>query len=425
MKIFVGPHEISGIVDSIVKGFQENGVSATGVLSAKHKYEYGCNDSINVLIKLWQNLGSQRIEAYRKSKFMFVIMSSIQWVVSIFVLCWSLLKFDIFIYIFGETITNTRFELFLLKLFKKRIIFIYLGSDSRPPYIDGNYYDGSTGLKKILSRTKKIKKKIKLHEMYADAIINSPFSSHFNSKKVVNWFSIGFAKEVFPYQSFRKPDVVRILHAPSNYKVKGTKKIEILVNNLIDRGHNIEFIKIKGMPNKVVIEELEKCDFVVDQLYSDTPLAGLASEAASLGKPSVVGGYSAKSIVDICHRDDIPPSLYVCPDELETAIERLVIDHEYREKLGNDAYLFMKKRWSRELVAKRILRVISDEVPEEWLFNPKDIRYLEGAGVSRENSKVMTKAIIEQYGVQSLQLDDNHELQRAYMEYCGLYTEGS
>ena len=45
-----------------------------------------------------------------------------------------------------------------------------------------------------------------------------------------------------------------------------------------------------------ILAELARCDFVIDQLYSDYPLPGLATEAAWFGKPTVVGGYAQYAI---------------------------------------------------------------------------------------------------------------------------------
>ena len=111
------------------------------------------------------------------------------------------------------------------------------------------------------------------------------------------------------------------------------------------------------------------------------------------------------------------------PSELESAIERLVTDYKYRKELGGRAYQFMEQHWSCDLVAQKLLRVINDDVPEEWMFNPNSIDYLEGFGLSQEKSKVMIREIIEQYGIKALQIEDKPALKQDYMAYCGLSGE--
>ena len=47
-----------------------------------------------------------------------------------------------------------------------------------------------------------------------------------------------------------------------------------------------------GQPNSVVLEQLARCDFIIDQLYADFPMPGFATEAAWFGKPAVTAGYA-------------------------------------------------------------------------------------------------------------------------------------
>ena len=65
----------------------------------------------------------------------------------------------------------------------------------------------------------------------------------------------------------------------------------------------------------------ERADLVVDQLYSDVPCAGLATEAAALGRPAVVGGYAGEELARWYPADRRPPTEYTHPDGLEAAIE--------------------------------------------------------------------------------------------------------
>ena len=90
--------------------------------------------------------------------------------------------------------------------------------------------------------------------------------------------------------------LIRILHSPSSPEVKGTYLIRQAINALKAKGYPIDYVEIMGKPNTVVIAELEKCDFIVDQLYSDTPMSGFATEAAFFGKTAVVGGYGWQEV---------------------------------------------------------------------------------------------------------------------------------
>ena len=55
-----------------------------------------------------------------------------------------------------------------------------------------------------------------------------------------------------------------------------------------NEGLPLEYVEIVGQPNDIVLAEIARSAFVIDQLYSDTPMAGFAAEAARLGKPAIV-----------------------------------------------------------------------------------------------------------------------------------------
>ena len=111
------------------------------------------------------------------------------------------------------------------------------------------------------------------------------------------------------------------------------------MNNIQKEGHNIELHKIEGRAFDDVIKLIKRCDFVVDQVYSDTPLAGFATEAAWFGKPALVCGYGLQSIKKHFPPKMFPPSYTCHPKFLEDGLRVLVSDRLIREKLGKDAQL--------------------------------------------------------------------------------------
>ncbi|MFV0510577.1 MAG: glycosyltransferase, partial [Shewanella algae] len=201
--------------------------------------------------------------------------------------------------------------------------------------------------------------------------------------------------------------------------VKGTSLIETAIESLVDKGYAIDFIALSGVPNSVVMEELQKCDFVVDQVFSDTPMAIFAAEAGVLGKPAVVGGYFSEVIADYLARDDIPPVLFVDPDDLESAIERLIVDREYRLKLGESARDFLSTRWSQNVVAERYLSVIRGGVPAEWIVEPGSIAYIYGGGTSKSNLRRVLVSYANAFGVKAFGFQEKPRLEAAIMDFIG------
>ena len=79
---------------------------------------------------------------------------------------------------------------------------------------------------------------------------------------------------------------LRIIHAPSNPLVKGTRFIEEAVAILKQEGLSFEYIKIEGMTNNEARIIYEQADVLVDQLLCGW-YGGLSAELMALGKPVV------------------------------------------------------------------------------------------------------------------------------------------
>jgi len=264
-----------------------------------------------------------------------------------------------------------------------------------------------------------------LQEKYADTCINSPTTAQFQEKPFINWFEIGLPKDVSGYPSYevnsQSEQKIRILHSPSNPLAKGTPIILSAIDKLKGKGYPIELVKIEGMPNSKVLKELAQCDFVVDQLYSDTPMATFATEAAHFGKPAVVGGYFAPVMHSYIRKENIPPSLFVHPDEIEQAIEKLIVDVDYRQELGRQAQTFVRTRWAPEEVATRFLRLITGTIPGDWWFDPQDIRYVHGGGIPDAHARKIVRSLVERFGKAALQIDDKPKLEKEFLKFAGLH----
>jgi len=210
--------------------------------------------------------------------------------------------------------------------------------------------------------------------------------------------------------------ICRILHSPSHPAAKGSPIIIDAINNLIRKGHAIDFVLIYNKSNSEVISEIKRCDFVIDQLYSDTPLAGFATEAAWFGKPAIVGGYGINSLKSFIPPEMWPPSKICHPDEIEQAIESLIVNKEERLLLGKNASDFVRGKWNANMVASRYKQIIEGNIPGNWWINPNEIFYLHGAGQKIDITKKNIKNIISKLGVKSLQLDHRPDIESAFLE---------
>lgn len=424
----MGFTEVSGYYTQLNAGFHENGIKSVFLSLVKHPFQYGdCVENNNIpFYGLLQYTAKIRYENRKNiyAKFFILIL---QQVLLIFVFFWAIFNFDVFIFGFKYSFFWNGYDLPFLKMFKKKIIFIFHGSDSRPPYIDGSYFENPLiSADYYVKKTKIQKKYVSWIEKYATYIVSHPPSSHFHSRKFIPWLKIGIPYRVniqeIPMKDWEIGDKIRILHSPSNPMAKGSFEIEKNIKDfsLKNKIFDIEYIEISGKPNKVVLEEIRRSHIVIDQLYSDTPMAGFATEAASYGKIVIVGTYALKHDFGISN-DFMPPTILCKPEDLQEKLYDAILSLKKKNHDENKIASFVTKNWDRREVARRYVNIIEFGYPEAEMYDPKDIKYLYGCCFSMDKVKFTVKKIVDEFGIGALCLSDKPELENMFFE---LYNNG-
>lgn len=425
-RIFIGLRELSGYYHHLKKGFDALGIDSVFVNLNGNPFQYGFDNNpplINALNNFTQKLG---ILFFGNWILRVIWVFFLQNIISFFLFPWALFRYDVFLFA-----SNSTFFFFLdlpiLKLFRKKVIYVFHGSEARPVYLNGYVIKNDrrfsiiTGI--IVARLQKIM--ISVIDKLADHIINIPPQAHFHSRSFISWWMIGvphhYVKDSKSVSigKVSSDNSVRILHAPSKPEPKGTPKIRQAIESLKKKGYSINYVEITGRPNSEVLEELRKCDFIVDEIYSDTPMAVFATEAAFAGKPAVVGSYYITQLKEDLPADNRPPSMFCHPDLLEAAMEKLIVDQTFREDLGKEAQKFVTTNWSARKVAQNYLMLITGDFPREWLFDPCNIRYLHGCGMSEVNAKIIITSFLKTGGKKSLCLSDKPELEEMFIRFAG------
>jgi hypothetical protein len=425
MRILIAPVEVSGIAGGLKAGFDRIGVEAEIAFSQPHPFGYGVAASRRPVPRIWSRLGSAAFAAGRGAfgKAM-LLLAWKAW--SILVLAWALARFDAFIFLFGNTLTNTRLEAWLLARLGKKVVVIYCGSDARPPYVDGQiYWDQALSSPASVARlAARISARIALHERHGFICVNSPFTGQFHGAPYVSWFAMGipraFADSPAPaaVEPAAPGAALRILHSPSNPPLKGTPLIAELVEGLKSRGHAVELVLLRNVPHHQVLSEIAKADLVVDQVYSDTPMAGFAGEAAHCGKAVLVAGYAAADNLDETIRATPPPTLFVHPDSVGEALERLVSDAGLRSDLGRRSSGFVHSHWSAQAVAGRYLQLVTEGPPEAWTIAPDAVAYVHGGGLAEADARAFVAGLLRSYGPGALHLDHKPALRDAFVAFA-------
>jgi len=425
MRVFVGPLEVAGIGLGLVQGLREGGTAADLVCAYGHRYAYGDDVPPGWLARVWMRLGRWRVALPRRRLLAKASAFALQQIVGWFVLVWAMRRYDAFVFLYGETITNTRVELALLRAAGKRVVVVFVGSDSRPPYIDGGLFpaDRPFDARAAQRATRRQQLKVARLERAATVCVNAPAAAHFHRRRFVNWFALGIPRHVPTSPAGAPGDAtaaatVRLLHSPSLPVLKGTAQIRACVERLRAKGLDVDLVTIEGRPNAEVLQALRDCDLVLDQLYSDTPMAGFATEAASLGRPVLVGGYRAEGAARDLAGLPLPPSCFVPPERFEAVLEHLVRDRAAREALGAAAQAFVRAHWTPAATAQRLLRMLRGDVPQAWWCDPARVDYLHGCGLSESTAREHVRVLVERCGPAALQLDDKPALRQAFIDFA-------
>jgi len=330
-------------------------------------------------------------------------------------LVWMCLRFDIIILKSGVGLTTNLFDLRLFRFMRKKLVFLYLGSDSRPPYLLGYWGGDAKSAPRLVELTREVRNNLDRRTPYADYIFDNPLSAHFQTRRcyIVQCLGCILDPKKLRFSAVSpspRTGGIRVVHVPSNAGIKGTDVIRSSVARCRERGYVIDYRELQNRPNSEVIAELAQCDLVIDELYSDSYGGLLAIEAATFSKPVLIAGYGEETLERYIPKIARVPVVYCSPEEFDETFERLINDAPWREKIGMSANKFVES-WARpDLVAKRLLLVVNGQAPSEWQFDPHNIGYIYGAGGSKAKVRKAISKVLDEGGMEALCLAEKPQL---------------
>jgi glycosyltransferase involved in cell wall biosynthesis len=155
-----------------------------------------------------------------------------------------------------------------------------------------------------------------------------------------------------------------IVHAPSNRSIKGTQFL-LAASETLRATHPHELQLLDGVPRDQALETYAQADIVVDQLRLGW-YGAVAVEAMARGVP-VVAYLNEDDLARIPRRmREELPIVNASPENLSSALAR-VLDHaELREELGRRGREFVR-RWHHPLkIAKRLLQLYDNPSQSFW-----------------------------------------------------------
>lgn len=230
-------------------------------------------------------------------------------------------KYDIIHYNFGTTISNPAnfikpcdnkliklvgfiyrryrwylqfIELNVFKVLNKKLFVTYQGNDARQGDYSLENFEfniaSQVGEEYYTPESDAIKQRlIKRLSHYCESVYAlNPDLLHVlpKSAKFMPYSHI-FLDEWTPHFTQLENRKLRIGHAPSNRKVKGTDIILDALNQLASQGYEFEVVLVEGISNAEAKEKYETIDVLIDQIFAGW-YGGLAVEVMALGKPVLV-----------------------------------------------------------------------------------------------------------------------------------------
>jgi hypothetical protein len=404
-RAFLGLTEIAGYYGGLAEGLRAHGVEAVVCDLSGNRYDFAQGPKPAV-VRLAESLARRNARVSRSSPAK-PVWKALALASRAPLFAWAALRFDLFVFGFGTSFFTQR-ELPLLRRLRKRLVHVFHGSDSRPPYLDGSLMDGRTA-EECIALTRAVKARLRAIERSVDLVVSNPLSSQLHERPFVSFLALGVPRRCGQAAEPRTGPP-RALHSPSHPAAKGTNEIREAVRRLNARGVELELVELTGRPNADVLAAIGECDFVVDQIYADVAMAGFSSEAACASRAAVVGGYGRSALEAAMRGSPFPPVYFCEPDDVEAAIERLAVDREYRLRLGAQARTFVAERWAPDEVAGRLLAALDGD--DTFVVDPATIEYVEGGGLNRDRLRALLRDVVALGGTEALQLNDKPELER-------------
>lgn len=240
-------------------------------------------------------------------------------------------------------------------MFGKKIIVHFRGLD----VVDIKYFDwlretarGNKTAPPDISRVDQRKKILKWCK-YSDAVLVSEPDLHFVSPTSIlspQVIDMSYWTPISEPES-AKDGIIRIVHAPSSRRKKGTDFIEDAINNLNRRGYKVELILAEKLPHDKIKELYEKSDFGIDQVLYGWH-GKVSVELMALSKPVVC--YINPEYLK--YRPDLP-IVNSNKETLERVLEQLINNPSLRKTIGEKSHEYVLKYHDVEKVVDQLFEI--------------------------------------------------------------------
>lgn len=312
------------------------------------------------------------------------------------------------------------------KLFGKKTkkIFVFNGSDARPPIMNGIYINTLSKetpdpLLYLKEQSEITNHCVEIAEAVADKIIAQPHHNSNITKSFANFCTLGLGiKEIYNLKpnetKHNNPERIIIQHSPSNRKGKGSDVILEVINEIKEEGFNIEYREIHNKPHQEVCKGLCEAHILIDQLYSDIPLTAASSEGAFYNCFTIMGGYQLEKTLATMPENLRPNLHYIQPskEELKNILIKAITDRNFRKSEADKQTAFVKQYCTPKSFAERFLKIIKTEAPESWYIKTEEPSIETGCVISKQEMVDNLKCFVSRFGIKATKIKNKKLLQK-------------
>ena len=272
----------------------------------------------------------------------------------------ALRRYDVFHLFFdGGLLVRTPFSFFelpILRLLGKKIVFMPYGSDAFAfDAIANPLWRGGLMIEYALlgNKTERVQKRVRRLTKYADVIVGSVVHvaclPRWDVLPVTAYpIDVGAIEPVPP----SREGSVRIVHSSNHRGAKGTDFLIAAVDELKEEGYDVELDVIERVPNTEAVARMAAADIYVDQLIFGYAMAAL--EAMALGKV-VISGLEESPDYTLFRRYSYLgecPILPASPETISRVLRELIADREHWAAIGEASREYVGRWHSYEAAAE-------------------------------------------------------------------------
>jgi hypothetical protein len=279
-------------------------------------------------------------------------------------------RYDLFVFVSGQSFFPAHLDLPLLRLMGKRIVMLSVGDDVRFRPIHSRLDQALLGRQPLpevpgLSSTRHFLRALlaqKVAERVCHRLLSMRNQATFQSRP---FFFFRFPMR--PMRSAPKPAARRplIVHAPSDPASKGTAIVMQAIKALTEAKLEFDFELIMNRDNEYVMQRLQRADILIDQ--PATWIARLAAEGLACSCVVIGGNEPDYEGVPVEERSPVQPFE---PDAqaLARRIAALVEDSGLRQRLMAQSFAYWERAYSPQTFARYFAEVMEGR---GQLINPR------------------------------------------------------